>query len=100
MARKKTDTEKVLNASANFVPVEINEIGKDFILNFIKEKHPEDIPWLKNLAKKTTYSKKLNRDIPITFLTIRQEFAKKYFPNLIKPAKPKEKTFFELIDEL
>lgn len=100
MARKKTDNERVLNESANFVPVDINEIGKDFILNFIKEKHPEDIPWLKELAQRTTYSKKLGKDIPITFLTIRQEFTKKYFPNLIKPPKPKKKTFFELIDEL
>ena len=29
MARKKTDNERVLNESANFVPVDINEIGKD-----------------------------------------------------------------------
>ena len=92
--------KKVLNTSSNFVPSDINEIGKDFILNFIKEKHPEGIPWLKDLAKTTTYSKKLNKDIPITFLTVRQEFAKKYFPNLIKPPKKKEKTFFELIEEL
>ena len=100
MAVKKSEYEKILNESADFVPTDINEIGKMFVINYIKEKHPEDIPWLKQISKSTVYSKKLNREIKVTFLIIRKEFVKRYFPELIKKPKPKEKTMFDLIDEL
>ena len=91
-------------------PENIKEITFDYIFEYIKGKGKEDKAWLKELASSTIIVKDKNGKIikeegedkerDITFLEIRNEFAKKYIPEIMPEAKPKKPTMKERIASL
>jgi len=86
-------TVAVDNTSANFIPQSLNDLTKEFMINYISEKAPKEKKWFKELVtqKNIIRRKKKGSDEIIeieqvtSFATIRTEFANKFFPEIIKP---------------
>lgn len=68
--------------------MEFKKVNGDFILDYCEKNNQK--AWLKEA--KATYGK--------NFLAIKRAFALKFFPDIVPKAKPKEKGFFERVDEL
>jgi len=91
---------KVYNTSPTFIPNNINEISIDFIINYCTAKGKADIAWLKALAAAKVAPDKNGRERRISFIEIRKEFVKKYFPSIAPAAKEKKPTMYERIAAL
>lgn len=79
---------------------DIKEINLAFILEYVKEKGPEDIKWLKDLKNKPVPPDKNGRERKMSFIELRKEFVIKYFPKLAPKSKEKKLTMWEQIDAL
>lgn len=83
---------------AAFVPTTVKEICEEFIQNYCVAKHKEE--WLiKQYESKETAVVKITTkrrqagdkyEIPKSFVSIRSEFVKEFFPDIIKDSKNKE----------
>ena len=81
-------------------PEKLNDIKLDFIIDYCKE-HGE-VDWLKNTSHKVfvlTTDDGEEEERKISFIELRNEFVRKFFPDLL-PKKEKKKSMYELIDEL
>lgn len=86
-------TVAINNNSADFIPTSLNDLTKEFMINYICEKAPTEKKWFKELVtKKNTIKRKKKGSSEIieieqvtSFATIRTEFANKFFPEIIKP---------------
>ncbi|MCL1794559.1 MAG: hypothetical protein FWG34_11905 [Oscillospiraceae bacterium] len=81
-------------------PNNIKEITFDFILEHIKTKGATDKSWLKKLVSKKIGQNKKGEDRTISFVEIRNEFVKKYMPEIIPPPKEKKPTMKEKLTQL
>ena len=88
--------EKKYRIDADFKPKEIDEICAEFIDNYV-EANNEGEWFVGVLSKKETYKKgeKKGQEKDISFVSIRSEFANKFFPEIIKGTTKKELTFRE-----
>lgn len=75
----------------------LNDITLDFIIEYCKENG--EVAWLKELVNTPGLVDKNGNPRKIGFVEVRNAFAKKFFPGLIK-TKEKKKTMFERIAEL
>lgn len=70
------------------------DITKNFMFGYVKNKGAEDMKWFKSIVepniieKKAPNSQKVIRTYDVK--PVRDEFCKKYFPNLIKSSKAEE----------
>ena len=72
-------------------------INLDYIIDYCKDH--DEVDWLKSTAAKTFKTKDGGKR-KITFIEIKIAFAKKFMPDIIPKAKPKNPTMFEIIDAL
>lgn len=91
---KKKLVSKEYRIDADYVPTAVEDIVIEFIDNYVEANNEGD--WLVNeLMKKETYKKgkKKGQEKDISFVTVRADFAKKFFPNIIKGTGNKEDNF-------
>jgi len=82
-------------------PTEVKQISFDFIIDFIKERGKEkDIAWLKELANKEVVDRRTGAMRNISFVEVRNEFAKKYMPEIVPPPKATKPTMKQRLAEL
>ena len=81
-------------------PKNLNDINMEYIISYVKSKGEKDIKWLKELNAKKVDNDKNGKARKISFIEIRNEFARKYFPDLVPKAKEKKKTMNQMIDDL
>lgn len=88
-----------------FVPEKISDICMEFIYNYCVANN--EVAWLKEINSRTEKAiknkGKPNETIvekPISFVSIRSEFTKKFFESCIKRNKPKQPTWREKVDKL
>ena len=80
---------KEYRVDADFKPTAIDEICAEFIDNYVEANNEGE--WFVSVLEKTETYKKGKRKgetKDISFVTIRSEFAKKFFPEIIKGEKP------------
>jgi hypothetical protein len=81
-------------------PLEVKEISFDYIIDYVKEKGKADIAWLKDLADQQVADKKSGAKRNISFVEIRNEFARKYLPEIVRPPKQTKPTMKERLAKL
>lgn len=88
--------EKKYRVDAGFKPEAIEDICAEFIDNYV-EANNEGEWFVEVLSKKETYKKgdKKGQEKEISFVSIRSEFAKKFFSDIIKGTSKKEPSFRE-----
>lgn len=94
--------ENTNKATADFIPQSLNDLTKEFMIMYINKVAPTEKKWFKELVSQKTIikrKKKGSNDIieveQITpFATVRTEFAKKFFPQIIRQ---KELTLAEMV---
>ena len=85
-------------------PNSLTPITKDFMLGYIRAKATEEEKeWFKKLFNSNIVKKKNNltgkETDTVDIKAVRREFAKKYFPHLLK-AEKKGTSFLDLVNEL
>jgi len=81
-------------------PTNIKAINLDYVIEYVQNEGKWAIEWLKELANKEMPPNKKGKPRKITFIEIRQEFVKRYMPELLpKPREPKP-TMFDKIAKL
>lgn len=103
MAKKKSEPKEKVTINLNNQTMEVGKIHIEDIITFCKENN--EIAWLKDIAKKEFdyKDKKTGEDKKrkISFIEIRNEFLRKFYPDEApKSEKVEKKTFYDLIDEL
>ena len=78
----------------------IKEITFEYIIEYVKDKGPEDIQWLKDLKNKPVPPDKNGRVRKMSFIELRKEFVIRYFPKLAPTPKEKKPSMWEQIDAL
>ena len=81
-------------------PTNIKEIKKEFVMHYCKEHQAEGaIDWLSAILNTPKKIDKNGKERDISFIVIRNEFAKKYFPHLVPIAQPRDKTMKDMLKE-
>ncbi|MCL2813722.1 MAG: hypothetical protein FWD23_03895 [Oscillospiraceae bacterium] len=81
-------------------PAEVKEISFDYIVEFVQEKGAADIAWLKEFVDSQVVDKKSGKIRNISFVEVRNEFAKKYVPEIVRPPKELKPTMKERLAKL
>ncbi len=89
---------------AEFVPSAIGEICDDFMDNYV-EAHNEGAWFVSQLEMKEPKKVRVKQAdgsfieeekmVPISFMTLRSNFAKKFFPNIVKSTSTNKETYIE-----
>lgn len=81
-------------------PQTINDIDGDFVMAYCKEQGQEGVNWLKEIYSKPKRPDKNGVLREISFIEVRNEFARKYFPHLAPKKKTKKKTIKDKLKDL
>lgn len=81
-------------------PTEVRDISFDYIIDFVKEKGKADIAWLKKFVDQQVVDKKSGKTRNISFVEVRNEFARKYLPEIVRPPKEIKPTMKERLAKL
>jgi len=81
-------------------PQNINDINGEFVVTYCKEQGAAAVDWLKGVYARPKKEDKNGKAREISFIEVRNEFARKYFPHLIPQSKTKKKTIKNLLDSL
>lgn len=81
-------------------PTEVKEITFDYIIEYVKGEGKADIAWLKDLANQQVVDKKSGATRNISFVEVRNEFARKYLPEIVRPPKEVKPTMKERLAKL
>jgi len=81
-------------------PNNINDINGDFVFDYCKEQGQAAIDWLKAVYARPKKKDKNGVEREISFIEVRNEFARKYFPHLAPKSKTKKKTIKDKLDNL
>lgn len=81
-------------------PNNIKEIDLNYIIAYVVNEGKWAVEWLKELANKEMPPNKNGKPRKITFIEIRQEFVRRYMPELAPPAKEKKPSMYERINSL
>ena len=85
---KPVKEEVTYRVDADFVPSNINEVCLEFMMNYCKAHNEGD--WMITTSSNTITDKKgKKRDYP--FVSLRADFMKKFFPNVLKGEKKENK---------
>ena len=87
---------------ADFVPSEIGQICGEFMDNYIEANKQGE--WFVALLEKTEPKKvkekqadgseiEVIKNVPLSFMSIRSEFAKKFFPNIVKSSSSDNESY-------
>lgn len=82
------------------VPQNINDINGDYVFDYCKEQGQEAIDWLKAIYAKPPKKDKNGHEREISFIEVRNEFARKFFPHLAPKSKAKKKTIKNRLENL
>jgi len=77
----------------------INDIDKPFVFNYCKAKGKTDLEWAFEVLDRPQKEDKKGVLRDVSFMTIRREFAKKYFPHLIPTKTERQPTLKEMLAE-
>ena len=72
-------------------PSNINEIDGDFVVDYCKEQGAEAVAWLKEIYNRPPKPDKNKVLREISFIEVRNEFARKYFSHLVPVGKGNDK---------
>lgn len=81
-------------------PQTINDIDGKFIVDYCKGQGQDAIDWLKEIYARPKKKDKNGVERDISFIEVRNEFARKYFPNLAPKSKSKKQTIKDLLENL
>jgi len=81
-------------------PKNVKAVNFEYIVDYVKQQGNADVQWLKETATKKMPPDKNGKERKITFIELRNEFVRKYMPELMPPAKPKKPSMYEIIDNL
>ena len=88
-------------------PENRTQLTKSFMYLYVKEKgKPADKKWFKELCGNPEYQKPFKSNltgeeiIDIDVKKVRDEFCKKFFPNLNRKKKEDKKSFLEMVNDL
>lgn len=81
-------------------PTNIKEINLDYIIAYVQNEGQWAVQWLKELVNKEMPPNKSGKPRKITFIEIRQEFVRRYMPELAPPAKEKKPSMYDRINDL
>jgi hypothetical protein len=95
-AGTRTQVESTYYVHPTFKPSRIDEISMEFIINYCKAN--KQTAWLKDLANENVETRK-GKEIKTPFVTLRAEFAGKFFPEAVIGDK-KKSTYLDIINAL
>jgi hypothetical protein len=81
-------------------PHNINDIDGEFVVNYCKGQGQEGVAWLKEIYARPKKKDKNGVERAISFIEVRNEFARKYFPHLAPKRKSKRQTIKDMLDTL
>jgi transposase len=81
-------------------PQNINDIDGDYVMNYCKSQGQESVDWLKEVYARPKKKDKNGIERAISFIEVRNEFARKYFPHLAPKKKSRKKTIKDMLDNL
>ena len=81
-------------------PRNINDIDGDFVEAYCREQGQEVTAYVNSLYDQPPKPDKNGAERDISFIEIRNEFARKYFPDLAPKAKTKPKTLKQRLADL
>jgi hypothetical protein len=81
-------------------PANIREINLEYIIAYVQAEGQAAVEWLKELAAREMPPNKKGKPRKITFIEIRQEFVKRYLPDLAPKPITKEPSMYERIAKL
>lgn len=81
-------------------PNNIKEINLEYIIAYVQNKGKWAVEWLKELVNKEMPPNKNGKPRKITFIEIRQEFVRRYMPELAPQAKEKKPSMYDRIADL
>lgn len=73
----------------------VNEIKFDDIVEYCKKN--KQVDWLKEVALKEGLTNKNGKERKVSFIELRNEFCRKFFPDLAPQSKPKKPSMYEVI---
>ncbi len=73
------------------IPQTINDIDGDYVMTYCKEQGQEGVDWLKEIYSRSKRPDKNGVLREISFIEVRNEFARKYFPHLVQKRKQRKK---------
>ena len=85
---------------ATEIPQNINEIDGEFVVDYCKAQGQAAVDWLKEVYTAPPKKDKNGKERDISFIEVRNLFARKYFPALMPTSKAKKKTIKNLLDNL
>lgn len=81
-------------------PQNINDIDGDYVVSYCKGQGQDAIDWLKEVYARPKKKDKNGKERTISFIEVRNEFARKFFPHLAPKRKAKRKTIQDKLDSL
>jgi hypothetical protein len=81
-------------------PTNIKEINQKYIGEYVSEQGQAAIDWLNELLEKEVPANKKGERRQISFIEVRNEFVRKYMPEIMPKAKPKEPSMKEYFASL
>ena len=82
-------------------PQNINDIDGDYVVKYCKEQGQASIDWLKSIYAKPPKKDKNGRERAISFIEVRNEFARKFFPHLAPKSRARKETILDKsLDEI
>ena len=81
-------------------PQNINDIDGKFVVAYCKGQGQEGIDWLKEVYARPPKKDKNGVEREISFIEVRNDFARKYFPHLAPKKGKKKQTIKNLLDDL
>ena len=85
---------------ATEIPQNINEIDGEFVVDYCKAQGQAAVDWLKGVYARPPKQDKNGNLREISFIEVRNEFARQYFPALMPTSKARKKTIKNLLDNL
>lgn len=82
------------------IPQNINDIDGDFVVAYCKQQGQEAVDWLKEVYARPPKKDKNGRERTISFIEVRNDFARKFFPHLAPKRKTKRQTIKDKLDNL
>ena len=81
-------------------PNDIKEIKLEYIINYVKNEGEWAVKWLKEIANKEMPPNKSGKPRQITFIEIRNEFVRRFMPELAPQPKEKKPSMYDRINDL
>ena len=81
-------------------PNDIKEINLDYIIEYVRNEGEWAVAWLKEVVNKEMPPNKKGNPRKVTFIEIRNEFVKRFMPELAPPTKEKKPSMYDRINNL